>query len=474
MGILHQQVELEGLTKMNRVLDSIFHSGFDGVYVADHLGYGVKVNEAYTRLTGVQAKELIGRNMYDVVKEGIVSESVTLKVLKEKKAITIVQHINEKEFLVTGSPVFGHDGEITHVVTNLRDMSELIRLKRELRESKKYTKQILDEINEFKNKEEVKHLLNGVIAQSKEVLDAINIVKKVSKVDSTVLLLGETGVGKEVFANMIHMNSHRSKEPFIKINCGAIPPQLLESELFGYEKGAFTGADRNGQAGLFEKAEGGTIFLDEIGEVPIELQVKLLRVLQEFEVRRIGSSTIKKVDVRIISATNQDLEQMVKDGKFRADLFYRLNIVPILIPPLRRRVADIAPLAYFFLNKVNEKYKFQKRFHSEVIYAMEHYDWPGNIREMENLVERIAVTTDHEELTVDDFPNGFFYETTSKEATKESVLSNICLKGAVAELERRLISDKMSKYKTTRKAAEALNVSQSTIVKKMKKLGISL
>ncbi len=465
-----ENTPVESLIQMNKVLGLIIDSGFDGVYIADHLGRGLKINEAYTRLTGVCASKLIGRTMTEVVNEGIVSESVTLKVLKYKKPMTIMQRINNKEFLVTGSPVFNDRQQITHVVTNIRDLSELNELKRELSESKKYTEKIL---NEFKSREEVKHLLYGVIAHSKETIDVITIIKKVCKVDSTVMLLGETGVGKEVFANMIHMNSHRVKQPYIKVNCAAIPGPLLESELFGYEKGAFTGADRNGKIGLFEKANGGTIFLDEIGELSLELQVKLLRVLQEFELRRIGGTEPIKVDVRVISATNQDLEQLVKEGRFRADLFYRLNIVPINIPPLRKRIADIAPLAYYFINKVNETYQFSKRFHPEVIYAMEQYEWPGNIREMENLIERVAVTTDHDELTLADFPVEMFTDI-EKKTYRGDTTTEIDLKSAVQDLEKRLIKAAMQKHKTTRRAAQSLQISQSTLVKKMQKLRISI
>ncbi|ERN54598.1 sigma 54-interacting transcriptional regulator [Alkalihalophilus marmarensis] len=466
------QEKIERLLQMNKILDSIIDSSFDGIYVADSQGYGIKVNEAYSRITGVRAKQLLGKNMHEVVSEGIVSESVTLKVLKERQSITIVQHINEKEFLVTGNPIFNSEGEISHVVTNVRDLSELNRLKVELRETKRYTNKILQEISEFKNKEGVKLLLDGIVAQSKEIIEVTAVIKKVCEVDSTVLLLGETGVGKEVFANMIHMNSNRKDKPYIKVNCGAIPAQLLESELFGYEKGAFTGADRNGKAGLFEKAEGGTIFLDEIGEIPLELQVKLLRVLQEFEVIRIGGAHPKKVDVRVISATNRNLKKMVAVGEFREDLYYRLNIVPIRIPALRERIADIAPLAYYFLNKMNEKYKLEKRFHSEVIYMMERYKWPGNIREMENLIERIAVTTEGNEINSNDFPKGVF-ESALDEIIHSKGQMEQGLKQKVNDLEKRLIEEKMSEFKTTRKAAKALKISQSALVKKMKKFNLS-
>ncbi|WLR52635.1 sigma 54-interacting transcriptional regulator [Bacillus tianshenii] len=463
--------DYEKMSQMNRLLDSIIDSSYDGIYVADAKGNGLKVNDAYTRITGVKAQELLGKNMKEIVEKGIVSESVTFKVLRERKAVTIVQRVREKEVLVTGNPLFNDNKEITHVITNVRDLSELNRLKLELRESRKYMKQILDEMNEVKRQDRMNMLRDGVIAQSKQTMKAIGLAQKVSQVDSTVLLLGESGVGKEVFANMIHTNSPRTDKPYIKVNCGAIPPQLLESELFGYEKGAFTGADRNGKAGLFEKADGGTIFLDEIGEVPLELQVKLLRVLQEFEVVRVGGSKAKKVDIRVISATNRDLHKMIEAGDFRKDLFYRLNIVPITIPPLRERKADIAPLAYYFLNKVNERYQFEKHFNPEVIYAMEQYKWPGNIREMENLIERIVVTTDHEELQVFDLPETML-PMCKKQQQKEGENASIDLKDKVSEYEKTLIAEQITKHKTTRKAAQALGISQSSLVKKMKRYNL--
>ncbi|WP_269758049.1 sigma-54-dependent Fis family transcriptional regulator [Thalassobacillus sp. C254] len=289
----------------------------------------------------------MGKNMADVVKNGIVSESVTFKVLEQKKSVTIVQRVKGKEVLVTGNPVYNDHGEISYIVTNVRDITDLNHTKMELKKQKDSNKKMREQIEVFKKKEGVKLLLDGIVAQSNEIIKAVSLAKKVSEVDSTVILLGESGVGKEVFANMIHMGSHRSQSPYIKVNCGAIPSQLLEAELFGYEKGAFTGADQKGRKGLFEEAENGTIFLDEVGEVPLELQVKLLRVLQEFEVRRVGSALSKKIDVRVIAATNKNLEEMVEKGKFREDLYYRLNIIPITIPPLRERRQTLHLLLIF-------------------------------------------------------------------------------------------------------------------------------
>lgn len=455
---------VDELVHSNKLLDSIIQSSYDGIYVADEDGNGLMVNEAYSRITGVTAKQLLQKNMADVVNEGIVSESVTLKVLQEKRQITIIQVVKEKEVLVTGSPVFNDEGAITHVVTNVRDISDLNRLKIELKETKDYTKKILTEMDDFKKRESVKLLIDGVIANSKEILDTILLIQKVAQVDSTVILLGESGVGKEVFANMIQMSSKRHVQPYVKINCGAIPPPLLESELFGYEKGAFTGADQRGKPGLFEQADGGTIFLDEIGEMPVDLQVKLLRVLQELEVMRIGGRSSKKINVRVLCATNRNLKEMVNKGTFREDLFYRLNIVPIHIPPLRERRSDIAPLAFYFVSKTNKKYQFNKKIHPEVIYLLEQYDWPGNIREMENLIERMVVTTDHDELMIHDLPHELI--------GGKLIKPNETLKEIVQRIEAQIISEKIKEHKTTRKTATALGISQSALVKKMKRLHV--
>lgn len=458
-------------TKYNLVSNDTFYpiiqSSYDGIYVADGKGNGVLVNQAYSRITGISPDDLIGKNMKEVVEKGLVSESVTFKVLEERKPITITQIVKGKEVLVTGNPVFDQKtGVIAYVVTNMRDITELNQLKFELRKSRQLTQKYLDEIEDFKNKEIYQMHLDGIVAHDKEIIKVLKLAQKVAKVDSTVLLLGESGVGKEVIVKLLHNTSHRANNPLIKVNCAAIPEHLLESELFGYEKGAFTGADNRGKPGLFEQANGGTIFLDEIGDMQLDLQAKLLRVLQEFEITRVGGRKPVKIDVRVVSATNMNLEQIVKEGKFREDLYYRLNIVPIKIPPLRNRRADVAPLAYFFLNKTNNRYQFTKRFQPDVIHYFEQYMWPGNIREMENLIERLVVTSDHDEIRIDDLPLSVLDSGVSKKPEKLS------LKEITENLERRIIKENLEEYKTTRKVAEILGMSQSTLVKKMKRLGI--
>ncbi|EKN70975.1 sigma-54 dependent transcriptional regulator [Neobacillus bataviensis LMG 21833] len=468
-----ENISMSENTKLDRVnksdidtiLVSIFQSSYDGIYVADSDGVGVMVNSAYSRITGVESQELLGKNMMTVVKEGLVSESVTIKVLEEKTAQTIIQTVRGKELLVTGNPVFDLNGKITYVVTNVRDISDLNYMKTELLHSKRLTEQYIYEIEELKKRELIHMHLDGIIGQSQEIMKVFHLARKVAKVNSTVLILGESGVGKEVIVNYLHQESDRANKPLIKVNCGAIPKHLLESELFGYEKGAFTGADSQGKPGLFEQADGGTIFLDEIGDMPIDLQVKLLRVLQEFEIMRVGGRKSFKIDVRVISATHMNLEEMVDKNDFRRDLYYRLNIVPIKVPPLRERIADIVPLAFYFLNKTNKKNKLNKRFHHEIIHFFEEYRWPGNIRELENLIERLVVTTDNEEIEMQDLPASMLQGKPRKKTETGK------LKEIIANVERKLIKEQMEKSKTTRQAAKELGISQSALVKKMQKLG---
>jgi len=453
------------VNQLNQILDSIINSSYDAIFLCDGNAVGLMMNDAYTRITGVEPEEVIGINMKDLVETGVISGSVTLEVLRKKRAVTIVQSVKGKELLVTGNPVFNEKGKITHVVSNLRDISDLNRLKAEIHENRKLKEQYLEELKSMKQKELQELHLDGVIAQSEEVIEALSLANKLSRVDTTVLLLGESGVGKEVFANIIQSASMRSNKPYVKVNCAAIPENLLEAELFGYEKGAFTGAHEQ-KKGFFEEADGGTIFLDEIGEMSLELQAKLLRVLQEYEIVRVGSSNAIKVDVRVISATNRDLEKLVEQGKFRDDLFYRLHVVPLWIPPLRERKADIPPLSYSFLNKINKKYQMNKRFEVEVIEQFERYNWPGNIREMENLIERLIVTSDEETISIEDLPDTLL--------GLEKFPRNKSLRETLEKVERKLIRDAMEKFKTTRRAAKELGISQSTIVKKIQRLNIEL
>lgn len=304
------------------------------------------------------------------------------------------------------------------------------------------------------------------IFKSETMSNVMNIVRKVSLVDSTVLLLGETGVGKSLIARKLHKYSNRSEKPFVEINCSTIPEALIEAELFGYTPGSFTGGIREGKKGVFESAIGGTVFLDEVGEVPLHLQPKLLEVLQENHIRPIGSIESIPVNVRIVAATNRDLEKMVHQKLFREDLFYRLNVVPINIPSLRERVDDLELLITRFLDKFNEKHKTNKSLTPKLLSAFYNYSWPGNIRELKNMIERLIVTTENNSITLKNLPKTFL-----KADTNEDVINNefIPLKKSIEKFEREIIIKAYNHHKTTYKTAEVLRMSQSSIAKKIKK-----
>jgi len=315
----------------------------------------------------------------------------------------------------------------------------------------------------------------SIVGRSAETKELVRTAMRVAKVDCTVLLLGESGTGKEVLAKIIHEQSQRPG-PMVKVNCGAIPENLLESELFGYESGAFTGAKKEGYAGKFEQAHLGTIFLDEIGDVPLHLQVKLLRVLQEKEIVRIGGSTEKKVDTKVIAATNRDLYKMVIEGNFREDLYYRLSIIPIKIPPLRERKEDIMPLIYCFKKKFEQKYGVKRDCSSEVVRIFMSYDWPGNVRELENLIERIYVISAPSELFTPEMLIRDYLNINRQKhiAGAVSVHSLTSLSSAVEEVERQLITMALSRFRTLKQVASALGADESTISRKIKKLNIPL
>ena len=306
---------------------------------------------------------------------------------------------------------------------------------------------------------------NGFVFVSEPMARVASIALKVSEVDSTVLITGESGVGKEVVASFIHSHSRRGEKPFIKINCAAIPEHLLESELFGYERGAFTGANREGKPGVFDLAEKGTLLLDEISEMSPNMQVKLLRVLQDGSFMRIGGLKPSRADVRIIAATNRDLELEMREGRFRQDLFYRLNVVPIHVPPLRERPDDIPFLAMFFLKRCNERYNRNKMFDVKTIMRFQEHMWLGNIRELQNIVERLVILTDGDLIA----PDASDVILSGEKNEGVTVNRIIPLKDAVSTVEHQLISMAMKKFGTTTRAAEVLGVDQSTISRKIKR-----
>lgn len=447
------------LQEANERLDAIIENSFDGIYITDNKANTIKVNKSYEIITGLKKEEVLGKNMIDLIKNNVISISGSVLALQKKEPVTLHQEFKTgKKALITSSPVFDKNGDIIMVVTNVRDLTEIYRLKKEA-EQNNFNKNNtpIDNNNTLQDENII-----SIDENSKEIL---NIARKVAGLDTTVMLIGETGVGKELFANYILKNSKRKNKPFIKVNCGAITPSLAESEFFGYEKGAFTGADKNGKAGIFEAANNGTVFLDEIGELPLSLQVKLLRVLQENEIERVGGTKSIKVNVRIIAATNANLEKLVDQKLFRKDLYYRLMVFPIYIPPLRNRKKDIIPLVNLFKDTFNKKYGFNKSFSNDVLEKLQNYDWPGNIRELRNIVERGLILAENT-VTIKDL---IFFDNKKIQNNKFNLPDTDNLKELIEQIELSYINKAYDKYKNVRQAAESLNMDPSTFVRKRKK-----
>ena len=460
--------ELEHTKQLTNELNAIFESSFDGIYVTDGQGRTIRVNKAYERITGLRREELLNRNMHELVEEGFYNQSVTLRVLETQRAESLMQTIRTgKTVMVTGTPIFDRPDHVFLVVTSVRDVSELYNLQGKLEREEKLRTKYESELERLRRNAQDE---NDVVVQSTKMREVYELALRLANVDTTVLVQGESGVGKEVFADIIHRNSQRREGPLVKISCAAIPGQLLESELFGYKAAAFTGASKQGKIGIFEAAKGGTIFLDEIGELPLGLQAKLLRVLQAKEVIRVGSSVAVPVDVRIIAATNRDLQDMVCRGQYRQDLFFRLNVVPVVIPPLRHRKDGIPKLVYYSLDRFNRRYGFSKQVDPRVLQALYDYDWPGNVRELMNIIERMVVTTQGEVIAWADMPD--YLKKAASRPSNDPEIADGSLKATLDAIEKKILTRALRIHKSTYKTAQALGVNQSTIVRKMKRLGI--
>lgn len=372
-----------------------------------------------------------------------------------------------RSFLITANPLLDDEGQLTYVVCNIRDVEELNSQGRAVR------CQVLEHNNKpslieaYGCQEEIKKFITRSVAMQSILATAL----KVSQVDSTILLLGESGVGKGVLARLIQKISKRKNDPFVKISCGAIPEQLLESELFGFDGGSFTGARKNGKPGLFEVAGNGTLFMDEIAELPLSLQVKLLNVLQDRTFMRVGGIKEIPTHARIIAATNKSLEEQVKNGLFRSDLYYRLHVVPIVIPPLRERRGDILPLANHFIECFNKQYGFHHALNSDILYCFAKYDWPGNVRELQNVIEYLVVMSQEDEIDVHLLPKNIL-ESANLPGLLQECSAKTKLKEALEEYERELITSVLAKHETLKDAADSLGVDISTLTRKKQKYGL--
>lgn len=439
-----------------KTLRAVVDHSYDAMSIVNQHGVVVWVNRSYERITSLKYDEIVGRNMLELIERGYYDQSIAYKVFQSKRRETINQKIKKDKcvLLVTGTPIFDKDGQIEKVITNARDITEILNLQKQLDNSRQKAMRYQAELSQLQLSQQA-----GIVYRSPVMEKIIELARRVAPFDSTVLISGESGTGKELVASLIHNSGVGENRPFIKVNCAALPEHLLESELFGYEKGSFTGAGKTGKPGLFELAHQGTLFLDEIGDMPMALQVKLLRALQEKEIRRVGGIKTIKIAARIITATNRDLTQMVKQNKFRRDLYYRLMVVPINVPPLRERKEDISVLIKHFIDKYNKKFKSSKVLSPQANNALLAYSWPGNVRELENVIEHMMVTGSHQYLDYELIPE-----------TMRALGSGLPLSGHLRaqldQYERSILATCFAHTGSWVKVAQELGINTATVYRK--------
>lgn len=451
----------------NNILMAAIEYSSEGILISDVEGNITYVNSAYELTTGLKKKDILNKNLKDLLKEKIINKAASLSVLQDEKPVSLIhKYVTGKSALTTANPIYDENHKLIGVISNTRNITELIELRNELNESQMLTKKYTNEIKVLR-KQALFH--EGFIYDSHIMSETIKLASKAAVFDSTILIHGESGTGKEVLAKYIHNESPRKNEAFIRVNCAAIPKELFESELFGYMEGSFTGASKDGKPGMFELANNGTILLDEIGELPISVQSKLLRVLQESEVLRIGAKSPTPINVRVLAATNKNLKQEVKDGNFREDLFFRLNVVPITIPPLRERKEDITELVRFFLEKLNKKYKKTMIITKGAMEVLESYPWPGNVRELENLVEYLFIMNPNDEIDLEHLPPQIISAQIKENLSEKGSNQSSNLNYMVELYEKSLISSTLRNYSSIRQASLALGIHYSTLSRKIKK-----
>lgn len=447
--------KLRGLTF--DTLQKILDNSYDEIFVIDKNQTILYVNPVCQVNYGLTQREIIGMKAHELIDQGYCFPPVAPEVIKQKKSLTIEQTtIMGKRLICTATPVFNKNGEIELIVENSRDVTQIETIKQNLEDANELVKRYKEEVKELR-KDQIQSL--GIIAHSKEMKRILELSRHVAPTDSSILIIGQSGTGKGVLSKYIHKESHRSDGPFITINCAAIPEALLESELFGYEGGAFTGARKEGKLGLVELAKEGTLFFDEIAELPIQLQSKILEVIQEHRFFPVGGEKVKHVDVRIIAATNQDIKAMVKDNEFREDLYYRLCVVEIEVPPIRKRQDDLMPLIYLFLNRFDKKYNSHHVISKEALEVLLGYDWPGNVREVEHLIERLIVTVPETTILPAHLPIDL--HSNAKKGAAHLIGEHIPLSEAVDRLTETFIVNAYNASGSSYKVAEKLQISQS-------------
>lgn len=453
------------LTIYREILDIILSYSSDGILITDSKGKALAYSETYRNYLGASRELLETKTIRDFYNEGWLSSPVIYQVVESKAPSTdfITYYKTNKKILVTGVPVFKNDA-LEHIILTFRDLSEIKKLEEQLLEQRK----LLSKVNHQFQLMKTDALL---LTKNRDMLKVEDLIRNVTNHDSPIILFGETGVGKSIFAEKIHNLSNRFKTgQFIKVDCASIPESLLELELFGYEKGAFTDARKEGKEGLIELADKGTLFLDEIGELTLPLQSKLLNVLEDKKIRRIGATRQAEVDVRIISATNQDLKLMIQEKTFRKDLFYRLNVLPITIPPLRERKEDILPLIKHFEKVYTIKYNIEKRISPKACQDLLNYEWPGNVRELMHVVERMLLTD--ETITLKEIKNVKEEGGLSSLGDILSNSSELTLKEYLNLMEKKYILNIVDTSKTLKEAADKMDIEISTLVRKKQKYNI--
>ena len=454
------------MVNWHKFFTSILDTISDGVFISDAMGTTLYVNQMYADLVGVPARDLRGKNVRDLVSEGFFDLALNPEVVRTGKPATYMQKLKDgKNVVISGSPVFDDKGRDCLVVTFVRDETRLAELNEQTGEQRKLIKEINDKLA-FVAQSQGRDL--EPVFSSSAMQSVAMELKRYASTDATVLIMGETGVGKDVFARLTHRWSRRKDKILLKVDCGGISETLTESEIFGYVPGAFTGASSKGKPGYFEIADGSTIFLDEVGELPLSMQTRLLRVLQDNEIVRVGSSQPRKVDVRIIAATNRNLEECVEAGTFRRDLFYRLNVGTVRIPPLRERPEDVRVLAALFLRQYTTKYRKKLAFMDITLDMLAQYRWPGNVRELQNLVHSLVITRQGPRISPRDLPSNISGLHDESGGHLDAVLMQARpLREIIADMERDFLRRAIEVHGSVRRVSELFQVNRSTIFRKL-------
>lgn len=482
-SITHDDIDI-------RILNTIIKLSPEPISISDKNGICIIANKAYHKLVGAEEGEIEGKRLSELVDGKLIFPSAGLIAQsKNYNSGYMLQYLPRvgKEVLVTGFSISNSRGEIEFLVGTGLDLDELNSIRYKLKKmsiSGIGANRGLDELNNLTHQLKQNKIVSNfyciaydklgnsyfskkdLVFKSDIMKQIMDKVDRVAKSDVPVLITGETGTGKEIIAKMIHAKSLRSNAPYITINCASVPENLVESELFGYTDGAFTGAAKHGRQGLIEMADSGTFLLDEVAELPLNIQAKLLRVLEDMEIRQLGSNKSKSVDVRIIAATNKNLTEEIQNGRFREDLFYRLSVVPLELPPLRKRKGEIVPLTDVYLSEANKKYNYQKKISSSVYGALERYHWPGNIRELKNLISNLVICSEQSLIDIEDLPSNFA-SCMPNGADNNNTKENFNLKHFIGDIERQYLFNALKEHGSTRMAAESLGLSQTTFLRKL-------